>query len=259
VATRTAKRKPKPAAKSKNRLPKSIKARKPRKASLQLDSDQQLQALGEIQAACKTVDELGLKLIEATKKFEDARKVKKGIEADHLVAVEEMQKTVHKWTGKEPPNLFNPPSANGTAAPTSPAPVNNPPPVDCTGLDESWRSVPLSELIPLGLPKGKVEAMAEHRPPLECLGDVTDYLKNTYHRLQDVKGFGQAAVDKFDDALEKFWAKRKAEAKTIVNGVAESTKPLLTDEEREKLQAAARADHEAELNEADPDDDGDDE
>jgi hypothetical protein len=98
--------------------------------------------------------------------------------------------------------------------------------------DESWRDEPMSAL---DIAEGTVAKLAaEH---ITTVGEYCDYLKpqaNGFQpRLTDIKGIGAAAVTSIEDAIEKFFAERKARAAEIVEDVAEATDPEAQDDDEE--------------------------
>lgn len=70
--------------------------------------------------------------------------------------------------------------------------------------DESWR---LETLASLGLPKKLLEKLAENDPPLQTVGDVSDWI-DADKRLTDIKGVGQAKAELIEQALEEFWKRQ---------------------------------------------------
>ncbi len=100
--------------------------------------------------------------------------------------------------GEQLPLFLNPPADD--AAPV--APVGPP------EGDDSWRSVPISEL---GLTE-KVRDYLEHaEPPLFNIGQIADFTAND-RRFTDIKGIGPSAADKIEAALTAFWKRRADQA-----------------------------------------------
>lgn len=90
------------------------------------------------------------------------------------------------------------------------------------GTDESWRDEPMSAL---DIAEGTVGKLREEH--ITTVGEYCDYLKpqaNGFQpRLTDIKGIGAKAVTSIEDAIEKFFAERKAAAKEVVDEVADAT------------------------------------
>lgn len=90
------------------------------------------------------------------------------------------------------------------------------------GTDESWRDEPMSAL---DIAEGTIGKLAEQH--ITTVGEYCDYLKpqaNGFQpRLTDIKGIGAKAVTSIEDAVEKFFAERKAAAAEVVEEVADAT------------------------------------
>jgi hypothetical protein len=82
----------------------------------------------------------------------------------------------------------------------------------CPHADESWREVPLADLIDLGAPKKIVDALAT--VGVNTMGEFNKWSEPNDQQYQKTvtnqgfKGVGPAALEKFEQALEKFWESR---------------------------------------------------
>lgn len=78
--------------------------------------------------------------------------------------------------------------------------------------DETWKAVPLSDLIPLGAPEIVVQRLGENG--VNTLGEFSAWGEPNaqgYQKTidnQKLKGCGAAKREKFEQALEKFWTAR---------------------------------------------------
>ncbi|MDD4888893.1 MAG: hypothetical protein PHU85_03105 [Phycisphaerae bacterium] len=71
-----------------------------------------------------------------------------------------------------------------------------------------WKPIPLSE-VP-GLPPIVRNVLANAEPAILTIGDLTEFqAKFGETWAQKVKGFGPSSRQKLDEAMERFWAKRK--------------------------------------------------
>lgn len=90
-------------------------------------------------------------------------------------------------------------SGNGKPA-DSPAATT----ADAAGEDDDWREIEVGVLS--DLPESLVNKLMES--DLGTIGALADYTASG-KLLIDIKGIGQAKVEKIEAALEKFWASRK--------------------------------------------------
>jgi hypothetical protein len=60
----------------------------------------------------------------------------------------------------------------------------------------------------LHLPGKLAQALAEHRPSLRTIGDISDFLATPWAKLTDIAGVGEGKAATIEDALAKFWADR---------------------------------------------------
>ncbi|HLL89223.1 MAG TPA: hypothetical protein VK324_07960, partial [Tepidisphaeraceae bacterium] len=72
--------------------------------------------------------------------------------------------------------------------------------------DEAWRSVRLDSLEPAIKP-AKLKVLAEHTPPIETLGQLTDWQasKGDWWR-KDIKGLGDGGAEQLIAATDAYWA-----------------------------------------------------
>lgn len=86
--------------------------------------------------------------------------------------------------------------------------------------DDSWRAVRIAEFADYTfdgrtrkkLPPRILKALAEHEPPIETLGDMTDWQKQkSDFWAKDIKGLGPKAADELSAACEDFFEKRKTQ------------------------------------------------
>ncbi|WP_020473356.1 hypothetical protein [Zavarzinella formosa] len=80
--------------------------------------------------------------------------------------------------------------------------------------DDTWKAVPLSELVEKdGLPSKVAEILSTNG--LDTLGKVTDYTNPNAtgwsNQLTDLKGFGPKKLEQWQDACSAFWARRNDE------------------------------------------------
>jgi hypothetical protein len=90
---------------------------------------------------------------------------------------------------------------------SSPAPGSQSP----APSDATWRPVRLDNLGGgPSIPARTQAILAEHEPPIVTIGDLTDWeAKKGQFWAADIKGVGQAAVDKITAALDAFWMRQK--------------------------------------------------
>ncbi len=99
-------------------------------------------------------------------------------------------------------------------------PKVNPPEKDATvvieGSDDSWRDVPLSDLIDLGAPELVIERLGEIE--ITTIGQFADWGEPNAQGFsktidnQKLKGCGPGKREKFEQALEEFWKRRSGVA-----------------------------------------------
>jgi hypothetical protein len=153
----------------------------------------------------------------------DAKVVAREAKAKKERLRKHLAEVIREETGAEP-NLFTAKtaaavaSANGQASPAKQV------------EDESWRNEKLENLV---LPGRIITILAEL--DIHTLGHLTDWQdpnKNggKYNRLEQVKGLKGASITTIEEATSKFWAdwnerqkERKAQAKEVVEDVAEAT------------------------------------
>jgi len=85
------------------------------------------------------------------------------------------------------------------SVPTPPKPVE-----EVTPADDMWRAVDIADLD--GLTAKDREFLAAKE--IVTIGALADYTKD--RQLTDIEGIGEARANRIADALEKFWADRKA-------------------------------------------------
>jgi multidrug efflux pump subunit AcrA (membrane-fusion protein) len=151
------------------------------------ESDAEIRAeLDDLRARLKRSAEAQSRVDAAELEYErlyaKAKAAKKILEA----AIEEFREVSRMAIGGEDMPLFDGPKIADTPA--------------------DWRDTPLSEL---GLSDGILSALAEHVPPILCVGHLADFTSKPNQRLGDIKGIGPAKVEQAEAALIKFWETRK--------------------------------------------------
>lgn len=176
-----------------------------------------LTRIAEAEKACR----------DAYRAMEQAKKAAKTAKAHYEELCGELGEIILEETGKRPRSLFTPPATakpaqneTKTAQPETITVKTESP----TNDDGSWREVPLASL---GLPKGLLDKLT--KVGIETIGKLQEYQEPTaggwIPSLADIKGIGEAALNKLTVALDHFWAERakKQQIATHVHGAAAAT------------------------------------
>jgi hypothetical protein len=151
-------------------------------------------------------------------RIEEAAENLKAMKASREAAVAAFRRIAREINEAAEPNLFTQPPEGDCCF--DPTPLNmefsGPFPADPPAeQDESWREVPLSDLIDLGAPKKIVDALAT--VGVNTMGDFNKWSQPNDQQYQKTvtnqgfKGVGPAALEKFEQALEKFWEHKNTE------------------------------------------------
>lgn len=147
--------------------------------------------LKRVIALKQSVFEKRMEMLEAQEIAKDKKKVYEAEVESLLSYINGLSQQYPLFDRQQPAGE---PAADGPDAAAPPAP------------EESWRDVPISDLGPLGIPDGLLEALVEQG--LHTIGLLADYTASD-KRLTDLKGVGPAKAEKIEHALERFWAARK--------------------------------------------------
>ena len=137
---------------------------------------------------------------EAQAEYDDADAVRKEKKAALEQAQQALIRFARRVTNPEPMPLFD--GANGTAPAEHPA------------GDEGWRDVPLAEALE-GVTE-KLLAKLQDGANLRTVGELADWTgaDGGRHKLVDLPGIGEAAATKIEEALDKFWERRRQQLAT---------------------------------------------
>lgn len=159
--------------------------------------------------------------LTAKERAADLKKMYEAARIEYEDAIDERK----KWRGQKPPGVQltfadvkpEPGEATGPAEPTILTPKDV---TDAPGWypEDLWKKYPLTRFVELGLTQRDVEILHEgelkggggERHPLVHYGDIGVFTKakgsGFAHKMTDIKGFGDAAFNRFEDAQNKFWA-----------------------------------------------------
>jgi len=134
---------------------------------------------------------------DAEEELDEAAEAHKAAKKKYDAAVDYLRRVVRDNSPGVAPLLD---LVEAKATPT-PAPAEPEKPAE----DESWKLVPLDTL---DIPKAILKKLAEFTPPITTVGQMAGLTSVPGVKLTDINGIGEAAVEKIDDALVKFWASR---------------------------------------------------
>jgi hypothetical protein len=134
------------------------------------------------------------RVAQARREYEAAREQAKKKKNAWDEALDELCEMIREES--EPMPLFDGPAA---AEPVPAAPAE----------DESWREVPLGDVL-AGLPPSLVTALYD--ADLASVGQLSDFLADGKKRITDIPGIGPVKAEKVEKALEEFWARTRAAA-----------------------------------------------
>lgn len=174
----------------------------------QLDaSEEWQQAVREARATVRVCETL----------FEEAREEARRAKKDWEAAMKSLCDVIDGEPGRYP--LFDgskPAAAEAATDETGEAggdQAGEPQGVEAAAEDDSWKFVPMSELIKHGLSAGIVEILAANPElPINTIGHLTDWTaaKKDYDSpLTLIPKIGKGKSEKIEEALLKFWAARK--------------------------------------------------
>lgn len=192
-------------------VPQAVEPERPPTVQQQLDaSEEWQQAVREARATVRVCETL----------FEEAREEARRAKKDWEAAMKSLCDVIDGEPGRYP--LFDgskPAAAEAATDETGDAggdQAEEPQAVEVAAEDDSWKAVPLAELIQYGLSQGIVDILAGNpEMAITTVGDITAWterMKDYNSPLTKIPKIGKGKGEKIEEALLKFFAARKPQS-----------------------------------------------
>lgn len=192
-------------------VPQAVEPERPPTVQQQLDaSEEWQQAVREARATVRVCETL----------FEEAREEARRAKKDWEAAMKSLCDVIDGEPGRYP--LFDgskPAAAEAATDETGDAggdQAEEPQAVEVAAEDDSWKAVPLAELIQYGLSQGIVDILAGNpEMAITTVGDITAWterMKDYDSPLTKIPKIGKGKGEKIEEALLKFFAARKPQS-----------------------------------------------